>query len=218
MKIHEVEQGSDAWRALRVGIPTASSFARLVTGTGAPSKSISGYARELAAELFAGKSLDAFDGNLWMDRGKEKEAEAVALYEFTHEVSVQRVGFITNDANTAGCSPDGLVGDDAGLEIKCLKAESHIEVVQYHAKHGKCPPKYTPQVQGSLWITGRAHWLQMFYHPDLPPLVVRNVPDLEWHAKLAAAVEQLITERDAALEAMRHDQTHIPEPKNYLEA
>ena len=213
MIIHTCLQGSPEWAQLRVGVATASEFSRLVTGTGAPSKSLSGYARELAAELFAGKSLDAFDGNAWMLRGKEKEAEAIELYEFTNDVTVQRVGFITNDENTAGCSPDGLVGDDGGLEIKCLKAESHIEVVQYHQKHGRCPPKYLPQVQGCLLISGRKAWWQMFYHPDLPPLIVRNEPDLEWQEKLKAALTQVITERDAILAQMRHDQMHIPDAK-----
>lgn len=209
--IHTCEQGTEAWATLRVGVATASNFSRLVTGTGAASKSLAGYARELAAELFAGKSLDAFDGNVWMDRGKEKEAEAIELYEFTNELIVDRVGFITNDENTAGCSPDGLISDNGGLEIKCLKAESHIEVVTYHKKHGKCPPKYLPQVQGSLLITARAWWDQCFYHPDLPPLIVRNLPDLEWHGKLQAAINEAITERDKILAMMRHDQTHIPD-------
>lgn len=209
MIIHECLQGSPEWFALRVGIPSASGFARMVTGTGAVSKSLHGYARELAAELFVGKSLDAFDGNTWMDRGKEKEADAVSLYEFTNDLAVLRVGFVTNDAKTAGCSPDGLVGDDGGLEIKCLKAESHLEVVEYHKKHGICPPKYYPQVQGSLLVSERKWWDQMFYHPDLPPLVVRNVPDLEWQAKLRSAVAEVIQERDRVLENMRHDQQHI---------
>lgn len=211
MIIHTCLQGSPEWAALRIGIPTASNFSRLVTGKGAPSTSLAGYARELAAEMFAGKSLDVFDGNAWMDRGKIKEAEAVALYEFTKDIAVERVGFVTNDSKTAGCSPDALVGEDGGLEVKCLKAESHIEVVTYHNKHGRCPPKYLPQVQGSLMITERNFWDQMFYHPDLPPLVVRNVPDVEWQASLKKAFDEVITERDKILAMMRHDQTHIPD-------
>ncbi len=211
--IHDVEQGSPEWASLRAGIPTASEFGRLVTGTGAPSKSLDGYARELAAEVFAGKPLTSFDGNAWMDRGRLLEEEAVKLYEFTNDATVQKVGFITNDANTAGCSPDGLIGDDSGLEIKCLKAESHLEVVTYHNKHGRCPPKYTPQVQGCLYITGRKTWTQMFHHPDLPPLIVVCEPDPTWQALLANQIARLIKVRDETLAIMRKEQSHIPDSR-----
>lgn len=213
MIIHDVEQGSPSWFQARLGIPTASKFSRLVTGTGLPSSSLPKYARELAAEVFAGKTLDAFDGNSWMDRGKEMEEEALNAYSFIHDAELQRVGLITNDAGTAGCSPDALIGDDGGLEIKCLKAESHLEIVTYHKKNDRAPPKYTPQVQGCLLITGRKSWTQLFYHPDLPPLVIKNVPDLVFHAALDKAITALIAERDDVLKTMKHEQTHIPESK-----
>ena len=208
MKVIDCLQGSPEWKAARVGIPTASEFARLVTNTIKDgeyklSTSLPGYAAELAAELFAGKSLKDFDGNTWMDRGKEKEAEAVALYEFTTDATVTRVGFITTDDGLCGCSPDALVGDDGGLEVKCNKAETHVEIVGYHKKHGHAPVKYTQQVQVCLWITGRKHWDQLFYHPDLPPLTVRQVPDPLQHAAFAKAVAAVIAERDQQLATLR---------------
>lgn len=216
MIIHDVLQGSLEWFAARVGIPTASEFYRLVTNTLKDgeyklSASLPGYANELAAELFAGKSLDQFDGNSWMDRGKEKESEALALYEFTVDDIVTKVGFITTDDKLCGCSPDALVGDCGGLEIKCLKAESHVQVNSYYRKHGHAPVKYTQQVQACLWITGRLWWDQLYWHPDLPPLTVRQTPDMVQHASFAKAVKAVITERDLALENMRYKQTHIPE-------
>ncbi len=218
MILHDVEQGSLAWFQIRCGIPTASEFSRLVTGTGKPSTSLPGYANELAAEKFAGKPMSEFDGNAWMDRGKEKEAEAIAFYEFTNDVTVARVGFCTLDDGSAGCSPDGLIGEDGGLEIKCLKAESHVEVVTYHKKHGVCPPKYAPQVQGSLLITGRKYWEQFFYHPDLPPLIVRTVPDMAFQTMLADAIREVCRQRDTALEQLRRDQTHVPDGRDMLGA
>lgn len=213
MIIHDVEQGSVAWFAARLGIPTASEFSRLVTGTGLPSTSLPKYARELAAEVFAGKTLDAFDGNSWMDRGKEMEEEALNAFSFIHDVELKRVGFITNDEATAGCSPDALIGDDGGLEIKALKAESHLEIVTYYKKNGIAPPKYKPQVQGSMFITSRKSWTQLFYHPDLPPLIIKNVPDLVFHTALAKAITAVITERDDVLKTMKYEQTHIAEAK-----
>ncbi len=203
MIIHDVLQGSPEWKAARLGIPTASEFKRLVTSTGKPSESLALYAGELAAELFAGKSLEQFDGNTWMDRGKEMEAEAVSLYEFTNDITVQRVGFITNDAGTAGCSPDALVGEDGGLEAKCCKAERHVEVVHYHKKHGRAPSQYVLQVQGSLFITGRKWWDLIFYSPELPPLIIRNTPDMAIHAALAAGIATVIASRDDQLASLR---------------
>ncbi len=216
MITHACEQGSLEWFAARCGIPTASEFSRLVTNTIKDgeyklSASLPGYANELAAELFAGKSLDQFDGNAWMQRGKDKEAEAVAFYEFASDAVISRVGFITTDDGLCGCSPDALVGEDGGLEVKCLKAESHVEVRTYHIKHGHAPVKYTQQVQACLWITGRAWWDQLYWHPDLPPLTIRQVPDPVQHASFAKAVAAVIAERDAAVATMRYKQTHIPE-------
>ena len=203
MIVHDVLQGSPEWLALRIGIPTASEFKRLVTSTGKPSESLALYAGELAAEMFAGKQLEQFNGNVWMDRGKDMEAEAVNLYAFTTDADVQRVGFITNDAVTAGCSPDALVNQDGGLEIKCLKAERHVEATHYHKKHGRAPSQYILQVQGSLLITGRAWWDLCFYSPELPPLIIRHTPDPALHAALAAGIAAVIAERDAQLASLR---------------
>lgn len=214
MIVHDCVQGSPEWYLCRLGIPTASEFSRLVTNTVKDgeyklSTSLPGYAAELAAEVFAGKSLDQFDGNVWMERGKEKEAEALALYQFMTDCEIIRPGFITRDDGLCGCSPDALVNADGGLEIKCLKAESHVEVVGYHQKHGKAPAKYTQQVQACLWITGRAHWEQLYYHPDLPPLIIRQTPDALQHAAFEKAVAAVIAERDAQVAVLRKQQMYV---------
>lgn len=211
MIIHDVIQGTPEWVQCRLGIPTASSFSRLVTSTYKPSSSLTGYAGELAAEMFAGMPLEGFDGNVWMNRGKEMEAEACDLYAFTTDANVQKVGFVTLDDGSAGCSPDALVNDDGGLEIKCLKAERHIAAVHYHQKHGRCPTDYVQQVQGSLLITGRAWWDLCFYHPDMPPLVIRHTPDPAMFAALTAGIAAVCRERDDQLASLRKQQQYIPE-------
>lgn len=209
MKIIDCEQGSPEWYAARIGIPTASQFSRLVTNTIKDgeyklSTSLSGYAAELAAEIMAGKTMDQFDGNTpWMARGKQQEADAVALYEFTTDSAIHRVGFITMDDGLCGCSPDALVNDDGGLEVKMLKGENHVEVMSYYKKHGHAPVKYTQQVQACLWITGRKFWDQFYYHPDIDPVVVRQVPDPVQHAAFAKAVAQVIQERNAIVADLR---------------
>lgn len=216
MITHDCLQGSDAWAQLRAGIPTASEFSRLVTNTLKDgeyklSTSLPGYAAELAAEVFAGKPLTSFDGNFWADRGREKEAEAVDLYAFTHDAIITRVGFVTTDDGLCGCSPDALIGDLGGLEVKVPKAETMVEIISYHQKHNAAPAKYTQQPQACMWITGRFFWDQMFYHPDLPPLVVRQTPDPLQHAAFAKAVAAVIAERDSQLDSLRRHQTHIPQ-------
>src|SRR3546814_2809936 len=84
--------------------------------------------------------------------------------------------FVTDYAETMGCSPDGLVGDDGMVEVKCLKAENHIKAILYHASKGHCPPDYVQQTQGQLLICERQWCDLVFYHPDLPLLAIRQEP------------------------------------------
>ena len=209
MKEFDFEQGSPEWFAARCGKPTASEFKRLLTNTVgddgkyAISKSLPKYAAKLAAELYAGKPMESFDGNAWLERGRDMEEAAAEWYAFTQDAELRKVGFVTDDAGVVGCSPDRLIDPDGGLEIKCLRAENHVEMTQYHAKHGRAEPKYTQQVQACLWITKRAWWDQIFYSPELPPLVIRQVPDLVMHASFGSAIAACILERDANLATLR---------------
>lgn len=206
MIIHNIEQRTPEWHALRAGKPTASEFSRIVTSVGEPSKQAAGYAMALAAELFTGKRSDAFEGNEWTERGRELEASALRFYTFARETDIEPVGFITDDDATMGCSPDGLVGEDGMVEIKCLKAETHIKAILYHQKHGRCPPDYVQQTQGQIMIAGRQWCDLFFYHPDLPPLIVRQLPDAKLNEALSRDIPLLLKERDAILAALRTQQ------------
>lgn len=209
MKIHNVEQRSADWYRLRAGIPTASEFSCLVTSTGTPSKSLPKYARQLAAEAFAGTTLDQWEGNAWTDRGKELEAEAIRLYEFATDQVVTPVGLVTNDSISAGCSPDGFVGDDGLVEVKCLKADNHVEAVLYHQKNNRCQPDYVQQTQGQMWLCERKWCDLIIYHPALPLLVIRQHPDQAIIAALADGVAAVARERDAILGALRALQSPV---------
>ena len=200
---HDVEQKSPQWYALRLGIPTASSFDQLVTPTGRPSKSASPYARFLAAELFVGRPLDMWSGNSWTDRGREMESQAVQLYEFTRDVEVRKCGFVTRADGLAGCSPDGLLGDDGMIEVKCLSVSNHIAAIMHHRATGHCPADYVPQTQGQIMLCERAWCDLLFYHPELPSLVIRQTALPEIAAVLATQLAAVIAERDAVLEILR---------------
>ena len=204
MKIHpDIEQGTDEWRMIRAGKPTASEFSKIITSDGTRSKSFAGYARTLAGEAYAGKPLESWEGNSWSERGKALEDDARQFYAFARNVEPVRVGFVTDDAETYGCSPDSLVGEEGMLEIKVLKPERHIEAIQYWQKHGKCPTDYVQQTQGQMLVCER-QWADLFfYHPELPPLIIRQHPLIVVQRALRAEIPALIQERDTILASLR---------------
>jgi putative phage-type endonuclease len=200
MIIHDVEQGSPEWHALRAGIPTASEASKLVTSTGKPSTSVEGYAMKLAGDLYAGHDIDAWEGNAFTARGHELEHEARLAYELENDADVEQVGFITNDEMTYGASPDGLCGEGL-VEIKCLP-KKHIAALVYFNKHGKAPPDYIAQIQFQLMVTGRVYCDLLYYHPDLPSLTIRVYPDDKLVKVLLEQLEKCLEIRDNTLEIL----------------
>ena len=199
MIIHNCDQGSAEWYALRAGMPTASDFSKLITSAGETSKSLAGYAITLAAEKYAGKPVDAWQGNGHTDRGKALEPAARAAYALIHDHEVTQAGFVTDDLGRYGCSPDGLVGDDGIAELKCLKAENHIKAIMYYRKYNVCPPDYVQQTQGQLLVCKRQWSDLVFYHPDLPKLVIRQEQDGYFIEALEHHIDMVIVERDRIL-------------------
>lgn len=207
MIIHDVAQRSPEWYTLRAGLPTASEFSKIVTSKGEPSKSAATYAITLAAELFAGKPLETWEGNAWTDRGRELELAALALYEFVTGAIVEPVGFVTTDDGMAGCSPDGFVGDDGLVEVKCLKGENHVKAILYFQKNGQCPPDYVQQAQGQMLVCARPWCDLVFYHPELPPLTIRQERNTDLQAAIMTQIPLLIAERDVVVAALRRQST-----------
>jgi len=204
MLLHDVDQRSEQWWSLRIGIPTASEFSKLVTSRGAPSKSAGDYALTLAAEVYANKAeIDAWRGNQFTERGRGLENEAIGFYEFMNDVQVRRVGFITDDDQRMGCSPDGLVDPDGSVEVKCLKAENHIKAILYHRRHGRSPTEHRLQAQGVMMICEREWCDHVYYHPDLPLLVIRQHPDLNLQHALKMQIEHVEEHRDLVVAALR---------------
>ncbi len=203
MRIHDAEQRSIQWYALRAGLPTASEFSKILTGEGAPSKSRLEYARILAGDMYAKKQLDHWTGGKWTDRGVEMEEDAKSHYVFVHDCETDEVGFVTDDDVTYGCSPDLLVGARGLLEIKCQMSKEHIKTMLYWQKHKRCPPGYYSQVQGQLMVCERQWCDLLFYHDAIPPFEIRITRDDEFIAALQDGIMEVIQERNKILTAIR---------------
>jgi hypothetical protein len=195
MRIDQNEQGSPEWLAARLGIPSASMFAKLVTTKGIWSASADAYINQLVAERLTGEREEVFQSH-HMLRGTELEADARDLYSLISDAEVTEVGFCLHDTLSAGCSPDGLIGEDGGLEIKCPAPSTHVE----YLRGGVLPSKYKQQVMGCLWITGREWWDFVSYHPTMKPLIVRVERDEEYIAALEKCVTKAVNLIDENVE------------------
>ena len=169
MKIIDCEQNSPEWFQARCGIPTASNFGLILTTKGEPSKQAIKYAYRLAGERITGKQEDTYQNGAML-RGQEMEDEARKLYQVLTEEEVQKVGFcVTTGKVKYGASPDSLVGEKGGLEIKCPIMSTHVS----YLLDGTLPTDYIQQVQGNLLVTGREWWDFMSYYPAMKPFVIR---------------------------------------------
>lgn len=177
-------QGSPEWLDARLGIPTASQFSRILTPkTMKLSASAEGYMHELLAEEMLGHPIDETESQ-FMTRGSSLEQDALKFYEFQRDETVLKVGLVLRDDGMVGASPDGLVGEDGGLEIKCLNAVNHVgQLLGSDDEKAKC------QIQGALWLTGRKWWDRLSYNPELPSTIKRHVRDEEFIERLALAVD-----------------------------
>ena len=187
MKICNHEQGSPEWFEARLGIPSASMFSKIVTTKGVWSTQADSYINQLVAERLTGEREEVYQSH-HMIRGTELEPEARDMYCLMKDVEVQEVGFCLHDTLKVGCSPDGLIGEDGGLEIKAPAPATHVE----YLRGGVLPSRYKQQVMGCLWITQREWWDFVSYHPNMKPLIVRVERDEEYIAALEECVTKAV--------------------------
>lgn len=194
MEIFEVEQNSDAWLKARLGIATASMFATILAkGEGKTRRT---YMLKLAGEIITERPAENYT-NEHTERGHEYEPEARDLYAFQTGAELRQVGFIKN--GRAGCSPDSLIGEDGGAEIKTKLPHLLAEVVL----SGEVPPAHKAQVQGTLWVTGRKWWDVVIYWPDMPLFVKRVYRDEPYIQKLATEVDAFNRDLDGVVAQLR---------------
>lgn len=198
IEILDCPQGSDAWFEARLGLPTASEFKTLIGVKKDAKEKVTRqtYMRKLAGEIITGRPAESYT-NVHMERGHEQEDEARQLYAFMTDAEPQRVGFIRSGQK--GCSPDSLIGDKGGLEIKT--ALPHIQIERL--EKNELPPEHRAQVQGSLWIAERDWWDFVSYCPGLPLFVTRVHRDDDYIAALQAAVADFNAELAELVERIR---------------
>ena len=201
---NDIKQGTPEWKALRLGKITASRvsdvIAQIKSGEAA---SKTEYRIELVCERLTGKETDGYT-NAHMERGIELEPFARAAYEVRQGVFVEQVAFVDHPTvSNAGASPDGLVGDDGCIEIKCPMVKTHIKTIL----DKKAPSKYLPQMQWQMACTGRK-WVDFVsYCPDLPEnmqiFIARVDRDDEYIGMLEDAVRVFDSEIETMIERLK---------------
>lgn len=160
-----MQQGSEEWFAARRGKATASEFKNILAKlkTGGEPAGRRNYRTQLVLERITGRTPERFQNDA-MRWGQQMEEAARLAYFFKTGRAVEKTGFIAHPELAAGASPDGLVGDDGGIEIKCLNSANHLEVLHMR----QVPSEHVAQILGNLWITGRKWWDFVSYDPDMP--------------------------------------------------
>lgn len=164
MRIINCEQGTAEWYRARIGVATASRAADALgkLKSGAPSKACTDYAIELAFERVSGQMIEKAVTTA-MSRGSELEPEARAAYEQRTGTLVDSLGFALHDTLPAGASPDGLIGSEGLLEVKCPFSQSQVAKIWASDDIAD----YVAQVEWQMWILGR-EWVDVaIYDPRL---------------------------------------------------
>lgn len=202
--MHSMDQGTAEWFAARLGKATASKVADIVAKTkSGPSASRANYAAQLVAERLTGVPAEGFT-NAAMEWGVANEAAARDAYRLHTLNEVTEVGFVDHPTvPMSGASPDGLVGADGLVEIKCPNTATHIATLLGRA----VPAKYVHQIQWQLACTGRKWCDFVSYDPRLPEGMALFVKRIDRSddviAELEAEVTAFLAEVDQTVRQLR---------------
>lgn len=166
-----MEQRSPEWFQAKLGKLGASEIDGILDGrykrgerAGKRTDTAIKFMTEIAGERVTGKRSAFFQTNAMKD-GIEREPDAIAEYSFVTDSVVEKAGFILHPLlNYSGASPDGLIGDDGGIEVKCPTLSTFLA----WKIAGKVPEKHLAQIHWGMACTGRKWWDFVAYHPDMP--------------------------------------------------
>ena len=196
----DLQQRTAEWIQMRCGCVTASRvsdvMAKLKRGGEPVCKT--NYRNDLICERLTGRAAEHYV-SMYMDEGMENEPLARAAYEMGLDVEVQQVGLAMHDRiKWFAASPDGLVGDDGLLEIKCPKTTNHIEIVRSHV----IPEEYQWQMLAQMSCTDRQWCDFISYDPKLPPGLRLYVKRFDRDEARIAEMEQEVEKFLAEVEAV----------------
>ncbi len=194
------EQGSQEWLAERSGRWTGSKFADLMAAdkrTGKALKCRADAIWNVVVERMTGEPVEG-PGGFALQWGSDVEDFSREAFELATGKIVEQVGFLVHPRyEFAGASPDGLIGDDEGLELKCPRSSS----VHLSRFLDGVPGEYLIQIHGCMWVTGRKKWYFASFDPRMPPshqlLIIPVLRDDEVIAAIEAAV---LAAEDEAIE------------------
>jgi hypothetical protein len=200
MKIYTCAQGEQEWLTARVGKVTASEADQLLTPEfeirkGEMPKT---YLARKLAEHVLGRPLEGFS-SFETEQGQILELEARSWFNFEFDHKVRQVGFIEYDDGRCGCSPDALLDDDGGLELKAPQPTNHVR----YLLDGTLPKDYAVQVHFSLYVTGRPWWSFVSYRRKFRPFVLRVERDEKIIAKIGECLSAFYERFDAALQKLK---------------
>ena len=206
MRTIDCEQGTDAWIKSRVGLLTASRINAIMSKPKAgstQSKTRSTYLEQLVNERLTGRPVVNFTKTDAMQHGNTFEPHARRAYEALRCVEVKQVGLVLHPViENAGASPDGLVGEDGLIEIKCPNQSTHVK----YSKENRVPLCYVNQVQWQLACCERSWTDFVSYDPQLPGsdglFIVRTYPDPSVINAIEVAAREFLAEVDEAVRGL----------------
>jgi len=196
-----MDQGTQEWHEARLGRVTASRIADVMMK---PSTAgYQNYRSQLVCERLTGRPTETFTSAA-MQHGTETEPQARAIYTMTTGNMVEEVGFVPHPTiGMSGASPDGLVGNDGLIEIKCPQPTEHIRVLS----GGDVKRGYLLQMQWQMSCTGRAWCDFASFSPALPDHLslhlCRIEADLELQTEIASAVESFLADVETTISALQ---------------
>lgn len=188
--MEEIIQGSDAWHALRLGKVTASKVADVMSKGKGPAESagVRNYRAALVCERLTGQREETYTNGA-MQRGTDLEPLARECYEFLTGCTVEQIAFMDHPTVAmSGASPDGCIGEDGLVEIKCPNTATHID----YLLGGTPPSVYVPQMTWQMACTGRKWCDFVSYDPRLPEELQMFVVRLNRDDAMIAEMERAV--------------------------
>jgi len=184
--VDNISQGTTEWDNLRAGNPGASSISKIITNKGERSKQRDDYMRQLAGELITGHCEETFK-SIHMENGLLREESARSSFELIKDVEIRKVALVYKDEQRKfHVSPDGLIGDYAGIEIKNPMMKTHVK----YLLDKKLPSDYFSQIQMSLYTCELDLYYFMSCYAGLPPLILEIRRDEDFIGKLKVELEK----------------------------